>query len=175
MWKYVDMENTLALPTNDWRERRRLRAWQLYQQGWKHKDIADKLDVTQGAVSQWIKRGREEGVQALCKRRASGAARRLAWVQRAQIPHLLARGARSFGFDSDVWTWERIATVIHAQFGVAYHRDYVGFLLRGCGWSYQKPVCRATQRDEVALQDWTQNRLPDLKKGQKPASINSCL
>jgi predicted transcriptional regulator len=41
-------------------EWRRLRAWELWQQGWKQKDIATALGVTKGAESQWIKRSREE-------------------------------------------------------------------------------------------------------------------
>jgi transposase len=168
------METTLSQQSKDWRERRRLRAFELYQQGWKQKDIADKLDVTQGAVSQWVKRGQQEGTQALKKRTACGAPRKLSWVQRAQLPRLLARGAQSFGFCGDVWTCARIAQVIEQAFGVVYHPDYVGTLLKSCGWSYQKPVCRATQRDEAAIAQWVQERLPALKKGRRKAGINSC-
>jgi predicted transcriptional regulator len=40
-------------PPKDWREARRLRAWQLHEQGWKQKDIAAALGVSEGAVSQW--------------------------------------------------------------------------------------------------------------------------
>ncbi len=36
----------------DWKEGRRLRAWELWQQGWKQKDIATALGVSKGAVSQ---------------------------------------------------------------------------------------------------------------------------
>ncbi|WP_220196755.1 helix-turn-helix domain-containing protein [Ktedonospora formicarum] len=43
-----------------------MRAWDLWQQGWKQKEIANALGVTKGAVSQWIKRGREEGAQKGC-------------------------------------------------------------------------------------------------------------
>ena len=168
------METTLSQPSNDWRERRRLRAFELHQQGWKQKDIADKLDVTPGAVSQWIKQGQKDGPQALKKRTACGAPRKLSWVQRAQLPRLLSRGAQSFGFGEEVWTCARIAQVIEQEFGVVYHPDYVGTLLKSCGWSYQKPVCRATQRDEVAIAQWTQERLPALKKGRRKAGINSC-
>lgn len=169
------METTLAQQSKDWRERRRLRAFELHQQGWKQKDIADKLDVTPGAVSQWIKQGRREGREALRKRTTSGAPRKLSWVQRAQIPHLLARGPQSFGFEGAVWTCARIAQVIQREFGVEYHPDYVRTLLKACGWSYQKPVCRATQRDEAAISAWVEERLPALKKGRKKAGINSCL
>jgi Homeodomain-like domain len=49
-----EMMRKLSLFPNDWREGRRLRAWQLYEQGWKQKDIAVALGVTEGAVSQWM-------------------------------------------------------------------------------------------------------------------------
>ena len=49
----------------DWREERRKQAWKLKEQGWQQKDIAVALGVSEGAVSQWMKRGREGGVEAL--------------------------------------------------------------------------------------------------------------
>ena len=49
----------------DWKEWRRRRAWELCQQGWNQKEIAEALAVTQGAVSQWMKIGREQGEEIL--------------------------------------------------------------------------------------------------------------
>src|SRR5438876_11633595 len=56
----------------DWNEGRRLRAWELKQQGWKQRAIAAALGVTEGAVSQWIKRARQGGPEALRRRTAPG-------------------------------------------------------------------------------------------------------
>src|SRR5574341_498033 len=47
-----------------WREMRRLRAWELKRKGWKQKAIAEALGVSEGAVSQWVKRA-EAGGRAL--------------------------------------------------------------------------------------------------------------
>src|SRR4051812_24944901 len=60
-------------PPKDWREGRRLRAWDLHAAGWKQRDIAAALGVSEGAVSQWLRRGREGGVAALRHRRPPGA------------------------------------------------------------------------------------------------------
>ena len=49
----------------DWREWRRMQAWRLKQLGWKQRDIAVVLDVTEGAVSQWMATARSEGPAAL--------------------------------------------------------------------------------------------------------------
>jgi transposase len=157
----------------DWREERRMQAWKLKEQGWQQKDIAQALGVSKGAVSQWMKRGREGGVQALKAHPPSGVKPRLSAEQKAQIPALLARGAEAYGFRGDVWTARRVAEVIERTFGVHYHRDHVGRLLREAGWSRQQPIERATQRDESAIKDWYEQRWPAIKKKpnrRRPAS-----
>ena len=58
--------------STSWKAERRNRAWALYQAGWVQKDIAEALGVTKGAVSQWIKRGREGGEAALQDRPKAG-------------------------------------------------------------------------------------------------------
>jgi transposase len=148
----------------DWREARRKLAWELKEQGWKQKDIATALGVSEGAVSQWVRRGREGGVEALAAHPPKGMAPRLTAEQRAAIPGLLARGAQGYGFHGDVWTARRVAEVIARTFGVRYHRDQVSRLLRKVGWSRQQPIERATQRDEAAIAQWYEQRWPALKK-----------
>ncbi len=151
----------------DWREERRKRAWKLKDQGWKQKDIATALGVSKGAVSHWLKRGREEGAEALKAHPPKGVVPRLSAEQKAQIPNLLAKGAPAYGFRGDVWTARRVAEVIERTFGVRYHRDHVSRLLREAGWSRQQPVERATQRDEQAIKDWYERRWPAMKKKRK--------
>jgi transposase len=148
----------------DWREERRKRAWDLKQHGWKQQAIAKALGVSEGAVSQWLKRGRAGGREALNTHPPKGAAPRLSAEQKAQIPGWLAQGAEAYGFRGDVWTASRIAQVIYRNFGVRYHRDHVGRLLREAGWSRQQPIERATQRNEAAIKQWSEQRWPAIKK-----------
>ena len=160
------MDNSLSREAADWREGRRLRAWELKQEGWPQQRIADALGVSKGAVSQWMKRGREGGVQALKRQPAPGARPRLSEEQRAQVPKLLERGAQAHGFRGDVWTCERVAEVIRREFGVSYHPAHVSRLLKALRQSLQKPQRRANQRDEEAIEDWKVERWPSLKKGR---------
>jgi transposase len=153
--------------TRDVREYRRLRAWELKQQGWKQKEIAEALGVTPGAVSQWVKRAREGGgKEALRRRPAPGAKSRLSQAQKSKIPALLAKGAQAYGFRGDVWTRKRVAAVIRREFGVTYAPGHVGRILRALGLSLQKPAKRAAQRDEEAIQPWVEEAWPTLKKRQ---------
>lgn len=152
----------------DWREGRRQRAWELHEQGWKQKDIAAALGVTQGAVSQWVKRGREGGMEALRRRPAPGSAPRLTPEQRTQLVAALARGAPAFGFIGEIWTTKRIAALIKELFGVSYHPAHVSRLVRALGHSVQLPITQATQRNETAIQTWQDDRWPALKKRPQP-------
>lgn len=148
----------------DWREGRRLRAWQLKDQGWRQKDIAQALGVTEGAVSQWMKRGRDGGEQALKRTPPPGAQARLTSEQHQELVKLLEQGAEQHGFVGAVWTQNRVRQIIKRHFGVSYHRDHIGRLLRQIGWSVQKPQQRAAQRDEAAIAKWREQDWPELKK-----------
>src|SRR4051812_46888233 len=112
-------------PSRAVREWRRLRALQLAQDGWKQRDIAAALDVTAGAVSQWLTAARHGGAAALLARPASGAPARLTSAQRNLIPDLLGHGAEAYGFQGEVWTCARVAHVITEEFGITYSKSQV--------------------------------------------------
>jgi len=125
------MDTTRTAPPPDSREDRRLRGWELHQQGWSQRRIAVELGVTQGAVSQWLKRAREGGGgDALRHHPAPGRRAALTNEQLSQIPALLARGAEAFGFRGSRWTTIRVAALLQQVFGVSYHPAHVSRLLR---------------------------------------------
>ncbi len=149
---------------HDWREWRRLRAWSLKQRGWAQLDIADALDVTPAAVSQWIHRAREAGVQALRAHSSSGPPGKLTPAQKCLIPDVLWHGAEAYGFRGEVWTCIRVAQAIEAEFGVHYHKDHVSRLLKELGWTPQIPITRAVQRDEETIARWRVEVWPELRR-----------
>jgi transposase len=153
-----------STPAKNWREERRMQAWKLHEQGWKQKDIATALGVSEGAVSQWFKKVRIEGVEALRHQPPPGAKPKLSPEQRGQLAGLLQQGAEAFGFRGQVWTTARVARLIEQQFGVKYHRAHCSRLLRQLRYSRQKPIEKATQRDEAAIQAWKEQRWDELKK-----------
>jgi Homeodomain-like domain-containing protein len=65
------MEKTLSSQASDWREGRRLYAPSRAKRarGWKQTEIAEALGVTEGVLSQWMKRAQQEeekkGVEGL--------------------------------------------------------------------------------------------------------------
>ncbi len=96
------------------------------------------------------------------------------------------RGAEALGFEGNVWTTKKIATVIRRQFGIRHHPAHVSRLVRQLGWSPQRPLRRATQRNEAAVtafreEQWPSRGVKPRRKtgpsssSMKPASINSRL
>jgi transposase len=164
---------TTKQPTT-WREGRRLRAWALFQQGWPVGQIAAALGVTHGAVSQWLARAQQGGEAALHDRKRPGRVPRLTPEQQGKVPSLLARGTAAWGFRGDRWTRARVGAVIRREFGVSYHPAHVSRLLARWGWSLQKPQRQAIQRDEAAIREWREQRLPEIEKRGPAKVARSC-
>jgi transposase len=158
------MDKKRAKKPQDWREARRLRAWELKGKGWSQQAIAEALGVSKAAVSMRMRRGREGGPEALRTQPKSGAPRRLTDEQLERLPGLLKQGAEHFGFRGEVWTRRRVASVIEREFGVRYSLTPVGRILRALRWSSQQPVERAEQRDEAAIERWRTATWPALQK-----------
>lgn len=122
----------------DWREARRIRAWELKQKGWKQADIAEALGVSDGAVSQWLKAARENGILALRSRCGGGPKQRISDEQLRTLPTLLDNGPEYFGFEYSTWTCARVAELIKHEFGVCYTAVHVGRLLKKLGWKQNR-------------------------------------
>src|SRR5487761_1973019 len=157
------MAHRQAIP-HDWREWRRMRAWQLKQQGWPQRRIATALDASEGAVSQWLTAAERGGLEALRAHPPPGHPPRLSATQKRLIPEFLWHGPEAYGLRGQVWTCARVARVIEGEFGVRYHKDHVGRLLRELHWTPQVPITRALQRDEEAIERWRDEVWPDLRR-----------
>ncbi|HKA02869.1 MAG TPA: winged helix-turn-helix domain-containing protein [Acidimicrobiales bacterium] len=72
-----------------------------------------------------------------------------------------------------MWTLARVAAVIEAETGVAYHPGHVWKLLRRMGWSRQRPARRAVERDDAAVAAWVAEAWPRLKRGPANAERGS--
>lgn len=139
----------------------------LKKEGWFQRDIASALGASEETVSRWLARARRDGPEALLARPAPGHPASLSAAQKQLIPEFLWHGAEAYGFRGEVWTCARISRVIEEEFGVRYHKDHVGRLLKELHWTPQVPITRALQRDEQAIERWRQKVWPDLQRRAK--------
>ena len=145
-------------------ERRRQRALALLEEGLQPVEVARRIGVDRRSVRRWKSAARHGGAAALAAKPASGRPPKLKARQRPKLEQLLLGGAQSAGFDHDLWTCPRIAQLIAREFGIRYHVAHVGRLLRGMGWSPQRPSRQARERDEEKIQRWTKVDWPRIKK-----------
>src|SRR5512135_3894897 len=157
------MEPHDSLPA-DGLEWRRFRALHLRREGWSRQDIAEALGVCPVSVSRWFARVRDGEPEALRAHPVPGRPPKLSSAQKRLIPEFLWHGAEAYGFRGEVWTCARVAQVIEEEFGVRYHKDHVGRLLRALHWTPQVPIRRAIQRDEGAIQRWRDEVWPALRR-----------
>jgi transposase len=137
--------NNPLLQANDWRETRRFQAVALKAQGWQQAQIAQELGVTPGAVSQWLKRAREKGPEALRTYTGRRQKPRLQEEQIRQLPDLLAKGPQAYGFGSTTWTHEQIIALIQQVYDVRFSHGHIGRILRKSGVRLRQPAQRAEQ------------------------------
>lgn len=148
----------------EWKEARRIRAYELKQVGWKQQRIAEALGVSKVAVCRWMQKAEMKGIAGLHARPRSGAPRRLKDEQLNLVPDFLSHGAEAYGFRGEVWTCARVGRVIEQEFGVTYDKSQVSRLLKRLNWTPQKPIVRASQRNEIAIDRWRKEVWVELKK-----------
>jgi transposase len=139
---------------------RLLRARQLSQA-----EIARELGVSRASVTRWQRRLEQAGVRGLRQRYPPGRPSRLTAPQWRHLFRLLRRGAQAAGFETERWTLRRIAQVVERAFGVRYHFRALGPALRARGWSAQRPIPQAKERDDALVEAWLQRDWPRLKRG----------
>jgi transposase len=154
-------------------EARRLQAAKLFAQGESQAAVARALGVTTAATNHWHQAWQTEGRTGLRAAGRAGRKPRLEPKQWATIERGLRAGPAAHGFSTEVWTLPRVATLIERLTGVAHHPGHVWRLLRGMGWSLQRPARRARERDEAAIAQWKTRRWAQLKKTPAGAARGS--
>jgi len=145
-------------------ERVRREAVALRAQGVSCVQIAKALDRSVRTVYAWVAKARQRGVEALAAKPHAGARPKLTAQQRNGLRCQLLKGAKAHGFETDLWTAARVQQLIFQRYGVAYHVNYVPDLLKSLGFSRQKPVRRARERNEQEIARWVAQDWPRIKK-----------
>ena len=145
-------------------EKRRFQAMRLLDQGCNQSETARRLKVARQTVSEWRRQYRAHGAAGLRKAGRAGRKPLLDAAQLERLESLLLEGPEAHGFPTPLWTCPRIARLIADQFGVRYHEGHVWKILRALGWSPQRPVGRARERNEEAIRTWRRKTWSRIKK-----------
>ena len=142
---------------------RRQRAAKFFHEGLTQAEVARRCGVSRMTAMRWHRAWTKRGKKDLepLKR---GRPNLLTAAKLERIEKALLQGAPAHGFNSELWTLERVAQVIERVAGVHYHPGHVWRVLRKLGWSLQKPTTRARERDEGEIARWKKTVWPRLKK-----------
>jgi len=148
-------------------EQRRMEAARLLQKGYSQSEVARRVEVHRQSVSQWARQLEQGGRRALKKAGRAGRKPRLSVEDLRRIERALKRGPQALGYETTLWTSQRVAHLIEQECGVHYDASQAWRILRQLGWSCQRPTGRALERDEAKIQQWKKQRWPELKKRPK--------
>lgn len=136
----------------------------MFASGATQAEVAHLLEVSRVTAMRWHQAWSKRGAAGLELAERLGRPPQLGPKDLDRIDRQLRRGAQALGYETDLWTLQRVAEVIEDRTGVRYHVGHVGRVLRRMGWSLQRPTTRARERDEEAIQQWVKVRWPELKK-----------
>ena len=147
-------------------EARRLQAGRLLLAGRTVQEVAKVFEASESSVRRWRLALRKGGLMALKAKVHHGRPPRLNAKQKQRLVKIFLKGPREAGYRTDLWTCRRVAEVIAQTFGVEYHPAHVWKILRGLGWTCQKPERRARERNEAAIAHWREHEWPRIKGGR---------
>jgi transposase len=154
-------------------EKRRIEGMRLIGRGLNQSEVSRRLGVSTTSVRRWIALHAAQGKSGLKHGGQVGRPTRLDEDQQAQLRTLLLAGPRAQGFESALWTLRRVAQVIETTFDVELSESGTWHVLRRLGFSVQKPIGRARQRDEDAIARWKRVDWPRIKKKPRAKGARS--
>jgi len=143
----------------------RVRAVDAVRGGRSQVEVAHLLGVSSQAVWLWIRRYRGGGRRALrARQRGRPPITRLKPWQAATVVRLITdRCPDQLKMPFALWTREAVRDLIHRRFGVRLSVWTVGRYLRRWGFTPQKPLRRAYERDPEAVRRWLQKEYPAIR------------
>jgi transposase len=147
-------------------ERRRRNAVDAVQRGESPETVARVVGVNRASMYRWLAAARQP--DGLAAKPQSGPAPRLSFEQLRRLDDQLRQGAQAHGWPNRLWTCARVVEVIRRHFGISFHHDHVGRILRTrLNWTPQKPRRKARERDEVAIDYWKRYRFPRIAEAAR--------
>jgi transposase len=144
----------------------RERAVAMLEAGNSQVAIASALGVHKNTVCRWLAKWRVAGTSALKARkrgRRYETQRLLDPHQAAEIQALItAHGPDELGLPFALWSREAVRDLVRARMGVTLAIRTVGDYLRRWGFTPQRPIRRARERQDAAVQAWLAEHYPKI-------------
>ncbi len=127
----------------------RRRAVDAVLEGMTKTAVAGAYGVDRNTIARWVIKFEEHGDEALDRRAGSGRPRKLEDLSEEELLRIVLAGARSYDFETDLWTVGRLRRVITDEFHIQVSKNTIWRRLRDAGLTYQKPERQYYEIDEA--------------------------
>lgn len=150
----------------------RRQAFVLRQKGYTWSHIAEVCGVHVGTVLKWARRAQADTVDAVIKGgqrgRQHGSGRTLTLVQEEQLRlKIIGSNPAQLQLEFALWNRRAVMLAIKHLFGIDMPIRTVGEYLRRWGFTPQRPVRRALERNPVLLKTWLETEYPRIASRAK--------
>jgi len=146
----------------------RVRAVKRVQDGESPETVIATLGFSRACIYNWLARYRAGGWHALQTGQRNGRPKKLNGSQIKWLYNTIRdKDPQQLKFEFALWTRPMIVKLIRRQFGVKLSPTSVGRLLKQLGFTCQKPLYRAYQRDEDLVKLWKNVEFPKIQKRAK--------
>lgn len=138
----------------------------IVKQGMPQVEAVRVFGVGRTSIHNWLKAYHRSGWQALkCRKRGRPPCSRLTGPQAATIVRLIeGRCPDQLKLPFVLWTRQAVAELVSRRSGIALSVWTIGRYLKRWGFTPQKPLRRAYQRDPQAVQRWLEQVYPAIQR-----------
>jgi transposase len=166
----MEQEDGRALEASALEERRRI-IIRMKESGYSEQEIVAATGCSRQVIYPlWAKykRDKDRVFQVLVRGNKFGNGRTLTIKQENKIKKLITdKYPDQLKFDYALWTREAVKLLIEKECKIVMPIRTVGEYLKRWGYTPQKPVKYAYERDGEKVNDWLENQYPDIKKRAK--------
>lgn len=166
----IKLRDARTLSPDELYERRK-QAVALFKTGMTRLEIAPLVGVNRSKVGEWIGLWKQGGMKALKVGKPGapkGSRQRLNAHQQAHIRKSITKETPDqLKLPFALWTRDAVRQFIDQAYGIDLPIRTVGHYLQQWGFTPQKPIRRAYQRDDKKVREWLKDDYPALAKRAK--------
>ena len=144
----------------------RIRAVKALLGGRKQLEVAELFAVSRQSLSKWLRAYRVHGFKGLRTKRQGRPKRGILkpWQTAQIVKALKNRHPDQLQLPFYLWTREAVCQLIKRRFGMQLSIWTVGRYLKRWGFTPQKPLRRAYEKNKEAVQHWLQHEYPTIRR-----------
>ena len=146
------------------REQIRIRAVKLVKAGNSPEVVVRTLGYHRSAIYQWLAAYHQGGIEALKTKPITGRPPKLTGSEIKKIYDIItSKNPLQLKFEFALWTRDMVRNLIKDKFGVRMNVTSVGRLLKKLGFTVQRPLYKAYQKDPEKVDQWLNEVYPKIK------------